>query len=61
MSGGEGPGLYGELAGWFHLLTPPEEGLCSRDEWLGALRDTGFQRTEVAPGSEGAEVFLAWR
>ena len=34
-------------------------GLFARDEWLGALREAGFEHAEVAPGPEGTEVFLA--
>jgi SAM-dependent methyltransferase len=35
-------------------------GLFARDEWLGALRHTGF-RPEISPGPEGIEVFVARR
>ena len=36
-------------------------GLFSRDEWLEALRDAGFDHAEVVPGADGLEAFLAGR
>ena len=34
-------------------------GLFARDEWLQALRDTGFRRAAARPGADGTEVFVA--
>lgn len=39
MSGGDAPGLYGELADWFHLLTAPEDYAEEAAVVLGLLRD----------------------
>lgn len=36
-------------------------GLFTRDEWLQALRETGFRTTDIHPGPEATEVFVAVR
>lgn len=36
-------------------------GLFAREEWLAALRETGFEQVEVVPGAEGIEAFRGLR
>ena len=44
----EAPALYGELAGWFHLLTAPSDYAEEAEHVLGLLRDTADGRLETA-------------
>jgi hypothetical protein len=51
------PLMYRELAGWFHLLTPPGD---YRDEAMAVLRllaDAGFEARRVV-GAEGLDIFM---
>jgi SAM-dependent methyltransferase len=52
---GETPILYGELAGWFHLLTSPEDYADEAELYRGLLVDTcdGPVRTVLELGSGG--------
>jgi hypothetical protein len=49
----ESPRLYGDLAGWFHLLTAPSEYAGEAALYRRLLESAGPVRTVLALGSGG--------
>jgi SAM-dependent methyltransferase len=55
MASDQGPRLYGELAGWFHLLTAPEEYVEEADQYRRTILEASQRpvRTVLELGSGG--------